>query len=174
MGCHGGLRMLARFQTCGDVRYGLRVSGSPEELRRRHQTDLATILPGQVERLDWSAERLSEEREHRLRRLLTIARSKSRWHAERLAAVDLEHVTAQDLSELPVMTKDDLMAHFDEIVTDPRVTRARAEAHLVALTAGHAYLDGECHVVASGGSSGRRGIFVWGWEPWTLAGAARV
>jgi phenylacetate-CoA ligase len=150
------------------------VSASDDDLRRRHQVDLATILPGQVERLDWPAEQLCEERQHRLRRFLAVAKSKSRWHAERLRDVDVEHVTEQDLSGLPVMTKDDLMAHFDDIVTDRRVMLARAEAHLASLGAGDAYLDGEYHVVASGGSSGRRGVFVWGWEPWTLGGAARV
>jgi hypothetical protein len=121
------------------------MSETDADLRRRHQADLATILPGQVERLDWPAERLREERERRLRGLLATARSKSPWHAERLGAVDVEHVTAQDLSSLPVMTKDDLMAHFDDIVTDRRVTLARAEMHLASLTAGDAYLDGEYH-----------------------------
>jgi len=150
------------------------MSTSYDDLRRSHQAELATILPGQVQRLDWSTEQLNTEREDRLRRLVAVAKTKSRWHSERLRTVELESITARDLSELPVMTKDDLMAHFDEIVTDRRVTLARAEAHLAALTTGDAYLDGEYHVVASGGSSGRRGVFVWGWEPWTLGGAVRI
>jgi len=156
------------------VRYLPLVTAASEDLRRRHQADLARILPDQVERVDWPAEQLCAERERRLRALLTTAKSKSRWHAERLRSVDPEHVSAEDLSELPVMTKDDLMAHFDDIVTDRRVTLTRAEAHLASLAGTDAYLDGEYHVVASGGSSGRRGVFVWGWDPWTLGGAVRV
>ena len=170
-------RSMGRARSLPDypiVRYLPPVSATSENLRRRHQADLARILRDQVERLDWPAERLCEERERRLHALLTAAKSKSRWHAERLRTIDSEHLTAEDLFELPVMTKDDLMAHFDDIVTDGRVTLARAEAHLTSLTGTDAYLEGEYHVVASGGSSGRRGVFVWGWDAWTLGGATRV
>ncbi len=51
------------------------------------------------------------------------------------------------------MTKDDLMEHFDEVVTDRRLTRDVVEAHLAALST-DAYLLDEYHVCASGGSSG--------------------
>ena len=63
------------------------------------------------------------------------------------------------------MTKDDLMAHFDEIVTDRRLTRDAVEAHLDGLTT-DAYLLDEFHACASGGSSGRRGAFVFDFDGW--------
>src|SRR5262249_7260002 len=66
---------------------------------------------------------------------------------------------------LAVMTKSDLMAHFDQIVTDQRVTLDLVNAHLAALTS-DAYLLDEFHALASGGSSGVRGVFVWGWDAW--------
>src|SRR5262249_57456054 len=66
---------------------------------------------------------------------------------------------------LAVMTKSDLMAHFDQIVTDRRVTLDRVDAHLAGLTS-DAYLLDEFHALASGGSSGVRGVFVWGWDAW--------
>jgi phenylacetate-CoA ligase len=69
------------------------------------------------------------------------------------------------LAELPVMTKQDLMEHFDEIVTDPRVTLELVNEHVAALKE-DAYLLDELHAVASGGSSGIRGVFVWGWDGW--------
>jgi len=40
---------------------------------------------------------------------------------------------------LPVMTKTDLMDHFDDIVTDRRITRELCERHLEGLK-GDAYL----------------------------------
>jgi phenylacetate-coenzyme A ligase PaaK-like adenylate-forming protein len=63
------------------------------------------------------------------------------------------------------MTKNDVMAHFDRISTDPRVTLDVAEAHLAALT-DDAYLYDRYHVNASGGSTGRRGVMVTDWDGW--------
>jgi hypothetical protein len=39
---------------------------------------------------------------------------------------------AQQLAELPVMTKQQMMAGFDDLLTERRVTRARAEQQLAA------------------------------------------
>jgi phenylacetate-CoA ligase len=144
-----------------------------DALRSRHQADLAAMLPQQVERLDWAGERLRRERERRLRALVATAAARSPWHAERLSGVDPMQLEERDLASLPVMTKDDLTEHFDDIVTDRHVTLARAEHHLELLVDGDQYLDRKYHVVSSGGSSGVRGVFVWGWDAWTIGGAAR-
>jgi phenylacetate-coenzyme A ligase PaaK-like adenylate-forming protein len=69
------------------------------------------------------------------------------------------------------MSKDDLMSHWDEIVTDPRLTRERCESHLGALR-DDAYLLEEYHVVTTGGSSGQRALVVFGWDEWARAHAA--
>ena len=90
---------------------------------------------------------------------------RSPWHHERLAGVDVAALTADDLSGLPVMTKSDLMDNFDDIVTDRRLTLDVCERHVDALR-GDTYLLDEFHVVASGGSSGQRGVFVYGWDAW--------
>ncbi len=92
---------------------------------------------------------------------------RSPWHHERLAAVDVSTLMAADLSGLPVMTKSDLMENFDDIVTDRRLTLDVCERHVDALR-GDAYLLDEFHVVASGGSSGQRGVFVYGWDAWAI------
>ena len=57
------------------------------------------------------------------------------------------------------------MASFDEIVTDPAVRLADVNTHIASLDS-DAYFRGELHAVASGGSSGVRGVFVWGWDAW--------
>jgi len=79
-------------------------------------------LPEYLERLTWSANRLRVERTLRLRELLRTARAHSSWHRSRLATVDLDAIDEDRLRELPTMTKGDLMANFDQIVTDRRVT----------------------------------------------------
>src|SRR5919199_2701748 len=74
------------------------------------------------------------------------------------------------------MTKTDLLTHFDDIVTDQRLSLGLVEAHLGALTS-DGYLLGEHHAIASGGSSGQRGVYVYDWAGWAtyfLAGARRV
>jgi hypothetical protein len=45
------------------------------------------------------------------------------------------------LHELPVLTKAELMASFDELVVDPDVRRADVEHHLAELRGNERYLD---------------------------------
>lgn len=104
-------------------------------------------------------------RQSRLRAMVGHARGASRWHAPRLADLDVERMTVDDLRGVPVMTKHDLMTHFDAIVTDPRLTRAVVERHLDGLVR-DAYLFDEYHACASGGSSGMRGVFVYDRDGW--------
>src|SRR5436190_1944709 len=98
-------------------------------------------------------------------RILRPSLRKLRGHLRRdrrLARVDLATVTGDDLSAIPPMTKADLMASWDEIVTDRRLTLDLANAHLARVAEdGPAYLLDDYQVVTSGGSSGRRGVFVW-------------
>lgn len=136
-----------------------------ESLRQRHLADLQRWLPTHLERLDWSAERLRAERVARLRRQVAWAQARSPWHRGRLAGIDAASLDESDLPCLPVMTKDDVMTHFDAIVTDSRLSLEHVEAHLAGLR-GDAYQLDRYHAIASGGSCGRRGVFVWDWEAW--------
>ena len=60
------------------------------------------------------------------------------------------------------------MANFDRIVTDKRLTRALVEQHLSSAQVGAA-LIGEYFVLATGGTTGERGIFVYDHLGWELA-----
>jgi phenylacetate-CoA ligase len=142
--------------------------GDHEELRRRHVADMQRLAPRLVDRLDWPTERLAEHRTAELRSLLKIAVDRSPWHRRRLAGIDIGRIDERRLGELPMMTKDDLMEHFDEIATDDQLDRDAIEAHLDRLT-GDGYLHDRYHALASGVSSGRRGVFVYDWDAWTLA-----
>jgi phenylacetate-coenzyme A ligase PaaK-like adenylate-forming protein len=141
---------------------------SYEATRRRHIEHLLPQVGEHFERVAWTAERLHAERTAQLRELIGIAVRRSPWHRDRLADVDLTTLDADDVRELPVMTKGDLMENFDAIVTDPEVRLADANAHIATLD-GDAYFRDELHAVASGGSSGTRGVFVWGWDAWATA-----
>jgi phenylacetate-coenzyme A ligase PaaK-like adenylate-forming protein len=138
-----------------------------DELRLRHAAQAAARLPAYAERLEWPRERILAQRETDLRRLVRAAIDRSPWHRRRLAHIDPDRLTEADLGRVPPMTKDDLMSSFDTIVTDRRVSLGTAEAHLEGLET-DAYLLDEFHVLASGGSSGRRGVFVYDWDAWLV------
>jgi phenylacetate-coenzyme A ligase PaaK-like adenylate-forming protein len=135
--------------------------------RQRHLRAYAERLPGEAERLTWPLERLRRLRDQRLRSLLSVAKGRSPWHARRLAEIDPNAITGADLSAIPPMTKDDVMANWDDIVTDRRLSLELAEAHLRKVASeGPAYLLGDYQVLTTGGSSGTRGVFVWDFEGW--------
>lgn len=136
-----------------------------EATRQRHVEHLLPQIGEHFERVSWSAERLRAERTARLRKLVGLAVERSSWHRGRLEEVDLTTLDEDGLRALPVMTKDDLMGNLDEIVTDPDVRLSDANAHIARLD-GDAYFRDELHAVASGGSSGVRGVVVWGWDAW--------
>lgn len=107
-------------------------------------------------------ERQHERRDHRLRALVRHAKEHSPWHARRLAGVDPDTLTGDDLSALPVMTKADLMASWSDIVTDRSVTLDAALAHLDQLRRGRwGLLNDQYAVLATGGTTGERGIFLF-------------
>jgi phenylacetate-CoA ligase len=139
-----------------------------EDLRQRHLTDLTALMPEHVQRLRWPADRLHQERRDRLRDLLRVAKASSPWHRDRLAGIDPDRFEEADLASLAPMTKDDLMANWGQVVTDRRLTLDVVEGHLAGLES-DAYLLDEFHAVASGGSTGRRGIFLFGWREWAVA-----
>jgi len=128
---------------------------------------MLTLLPEHLERLSWSADRLREERTKRLRALVALAKERSSWHRQRLADFDERTLDEDDLADLPVMDKSQMMENFDRIVTDRRVTLVAANEHIAGLR-NDAYFLGDLHAVASGGSSGVRGVFVWDWDGWAV------
>src|SRR6266568_8911661 len=134
-------------------------------LRRQHISDLLARMPENVKRVKWPVERIREERQQRLRSLIHVAKEKSPWHNERLKGVDADSITEADLGKLPVMTKADLMANFDQIITDKRLTLEKVNAHVSSLREDRYLLD-NYHIIASGGTSGFRGVFVYNWDGW--------
>jgi phenylacetate-CoA ligase len=123
---------------------------------------LRAALPAHLDRLTWDADRVRVHQRDRLRALLRHAKAHSRFHAERLAGVDAARFELGDLPALPTMTKADMMAGLDDLLTDPRLSRAALERHLAGSTTEATALHGEYVVLASGGSSGERGVFAYG------------
>jgi phenylacetate-CoA ligase len=111
----------------------------------------------------WSREQLAEHQQRRLQEIVRHAAEHSPVYRERFAAVDLSRPVR--LGELPPVTKAELMDRFDDWVGDPRLRGGVVEPHLDALR-GDELLHDEFRVMATGGSSGRRGVFCFDRAEW--------
>jgi phenylacetate-CoA ligase len=93
----------------------------------------------------------------RLAHLVAFARARSPYYAARYRPLP-SPVT--DVRQLPPVTKAELMAHFDEWVTDPQVTRAGVEAFVADRSRlGQRYL-GRYLVWTTSGTTGTPAILV--------------
>jgi phenylacetate-CoA ligase len=138
-----------------------------ETLRQRHVASGLAMAPLLIEQLDWPAYRLAAHRTRQLRELVRIATERSPWYRKRLSGVDIDRLDHTSLADLPVLTKAELMEHFDDILTDSRLSLAGLEAHLSTVGTG-SYLLGRYTALTSGGSSGQRGVFVYDWDAWAV------
>ena len=114
----------------------------------------------QCARLTWSAERIKRAQRDALQTLLRHAAEDSPFHRRRLAGIDLAAVDPADLSALPVMTKTQMMDALDDVFTDRRLGRAEIDSALAVTGPEPVPILGDYIALASGGCSGRRGLFV--------------
>jgi phenylacetate-CoA ligase len=97
--------------------------------------------------------------ERKLKDMLAYAKEHSPWYKQSLAHIDVDKFKIADFEKIPIMNKRELMDNWNEIVTDKNLKLGKASSFLMAETdydLFHGY-----HLFASGGSSGRRGMFVW-------------
>jgi phenylacetate-CoA ligase len=134
-----------------------------EQLVRRQRAELQDAYLKGVRRLRWDAGRLAAERERRLRELLRWSADHSPFWQARLAGHDLATFTEADLPSLPILTRTEMMAEFDRLVTVPGLTLARVKEHVEHLDA-HRYLDDEYHAIVTSGYTGTEAIQVYGWD----------
>jgi phenylacetate-coenzyme A ligase PaaK-like adenylate-forming protein len=120
----------------------------------------------QAERL--SPQALEALQQSKLRELLRHAAAHSRFYARLYQGIDLERAP---LADLPPVKKATIQEHFDEVVTDPRLTRAGVQEYCRdAHSADSPGYLGEYVALMTSGTSGGRGYYVW--DAQTLADAA--
>ena len=125
------------------------------DIVRQHAAEL-------LERNTWPRERLVVYQQQQLQHALRHAVAASPFYKEMIGELVNQGAL---LDAFPVLTKRELMANFDRIVTDKRLTRALIEQHLESQQAG-SFLFGEYLVAATGGTSGERGVFVYDRQAW--------
>jgi len=129
--------------------------------------DVQTIMPGHVERLSWTPDQLREYQTSTLRKLLLHSRNNTKYYGEVLKNVDLESFTLEDLATLPPNDKNLHMDRWDDFIAAPGITYEIAENHLKAFREGkitEPFYNDEYLFVSTGGSTGKRGVFVWDLE----------
>ncbi|WP_433505497.1 hypothetical protein ACQP04_02710 [Pseudonocardia halophobica] len=103
----------------------------------------------------WTRDQLHAHQARELDRLRRHAYAHSpfyrRLHAGRMDAA---------LTELPVLTKAELIERFDEVSARPDVRLSAAEAYQ-ARASGDELFRGRYYVAGTAGTTGRRGVFVW-------------
>lgn len=101
----------------------------------------------------------------KFRKLVRHARQNAPYYADIIDRhkIDVDRCVPGDF---PVLTKSDLMEHFDRIITDRRITKKNVEDFLShSIDPNHLLLD-SYHVVHTSGSSGEIGYFLFSEKEW--------
>jgi putative adenylate-forming enzyme len=118
---------------------------------------LANVLRARAELRShdrWSRDELAAHQARSLRALRAHAAARSPFYREIHHGLD-----DAPLADLPVVTKQQLMERFDEVVTDRAIRLADVEVYLDRAAATDLYRD-RYRVSATGGTTGRRGVFL--------------
>ena len=103
------------------------------------------------------ASQIEAKREERLRALLAYAARHSPFYRRRFAGLDLARCT---LTDLPTLTKSEMMAHYDDVVTDRRIKKEDLSAFVDdPRNLGRLYL-GRYGVSHTSGSQGQPALIV--------------
>jgi phenylacetate-CoA ligase len=119
-------------------------------------------------RQTWSRERLIGYQAQQLQRLRTYAYARSPFY--RRFHKGLEEAP---LNELPVLTKQQLIENFDEIVTDRRVTLRALDEHVACRSPGTRFRH-RYWICATSGTTGRHAIIPYGFSEWATLLASHV
>lgn len=141
---------------------------STKDLSFKQTQDMLKKIPESYAALSWSKNQLSAVRNVRLRKLLLYVKANSPWYHKHLANINLDYFSEENLIDIPPMDKVTLMENWDEIVTDRRLSLALVEQHVEKMKedSDTLYFLDCYHVLATSGSSGKRGIYVYNWDEW--------
>lgn len=109
---------------------------------------------------------IEDRQERRLRELVAFARTASPYFRRRYAGLP---TGVADPNRLPPVTKSDLMAHFDEWVTDPAVTLDVLRRDFLAdpERVGERYL-GRYHAMTTSGTAGEPAVLLHDQDSWNV------
>lgn len=111
---------------------------------------------------------LEANKMQKFRRLVAHAARRSPYYSKLIEEHDIS-IKDCTPSQFPVLTKTELLANFDQIVTDRRISRIALERFLNASSEPNERFLGKFQVVHTSGSSGEIGYFVYSLKEWAYA-----
>jgi putative adenylate-forming enzyme len=137
-------------------------------LKRLSYVVRALSLRRRLDRRDrWSRERLERHQRAQLSALVSHSVKRSPFYKKLYSHIDInKHIALQDL---PVINKALMMENFDSFVTDPRLKLPELQAHISQMTRSDELYLGEYRVLATSGSTGLKGVFVFNGKEWNTA-----
>lgn len=108
---------------------------------------------------------LETQKLEKFRHLVQHAQANSPYYQRIISEQGIDPATCTP-ADFPVLTKPTLIEHFDEIVTDRRITRQIISKFLSHSTDPNDLLFNEYHVLHTSGSSGQIGYFVFSEADW--------
>jgi phenylacetate-coenzyme A ligase PaaK-like adenylate-forming protein len=130
-------------------------------------SDVQKLMPEHLERLSWTPEQLRDYQTKALRDLLRTAKENTIFYNDVLSSVDIDNFNLEDLPTLPPNDKTLHMDRWDDFIAAPGITYDIAEKHLEGVRTGKikdTFFNDEYLFVATGGSTGKRGLFLWDME----------
>ena len=122
--------------------------------------------------LRMSRERLEAAQLKKFRRFVLFVQRRSPFYRRIISERGIDPATCVP-ADFPILTKSDVIEHFDDLVTDRRITRARIAEFLARSTDPTERFEGRFHVLHTSGTSGTVGYFVFSHEAW-IKGASHV
>lgn len=115
-----------------------------------------------------SYEQIQKMQEKKLRKLLTFAFEQSEYYRRKFKAAGIteENIHAVPVSQIPTLSKAELLEHFDELVTASDLTQEGLRKFDSEEVEKRKTYLGKYHVVHSSGSTGNPGFFVYDEAAW--------
>jgi phenylacetate-CoA ligase len=111
----------------------------------------------------WSRDELDAYQRRRLGELVAQTSTRSPFYkAHYGGSIGASEV---ELQRLPPVSKAAWMGAFNDVVADPALRLAEVDAYLATVRDDQLYL-GEYRIMASSGTTGRRGVYVWNQRDW--------
>ena len=105
----------------------------------------------------WSREKIASVQKKRLRSLVKYARERSPFYQKLYADIGENF----SLTDLPPVSKPELMAHFDEVLTDRNITMERIESITQKLDNIGRMIDGKYLIFKTSGSTGNPAVVLY-------------
>lgn len=139
-----------------------------DEIRSLLLSKVRDKIQANTERLNWTANQIQSFQQNQLKILLDYAKEKSSYYRKKLHSMT-------DFENIPPLTKEDAMNHWDDICCVPGLTKNMAENHLRQYRENeisNPFFHNKYYITATGGSSGLRGLFIWDLDYFATVGYA--